>query len=156
MSAKLVPTLLIGGYVLSTTDPYGRILGFLDRNRYFLFQVALQLYSRGLVDHVPDPLHLRKAGSAGNRTRGLWVRSQELTTRPQRRPRHSPNYGNFVISMYTAMPTEAQLSFSLPRGGPFRNYLQQLRLTVGTKWHSGKLPHTITVCRRCSFGETAR
>jgi hypothetical protein len=25
-------------------DPYGRILGFLDRSRYFFFQVASQLY----------------------------------------------------------------------------------------------------------------
>jgi hypothetical protein len=25
-------------------DPYGRILGFLDRSRYFFFQVAPQLY----------------------------------------------------------------------------------------------------------------
>jgi hypothetical protein len=27
--------------------PYGRILDFLDRNRYFFFQVARALYSRG-------------------------------------------------------------------------------------------------------------
>jgi hypothetical protein len=32
--------------VVSVTDPYGRILGFLDRSRYFFFQVAPQLYSR--------------------------------------------------------------------------------------------------------------
>jgi hypothetical protein len=50
-------------------DPYGRILGFLDRSRYFFFQVAPQLYSRGCVDPVPDPLLLRKSGSTGNRTR---------------------------------------------------------------------------------------
>jgi hypothetical protein len=30
--------------VVSTTDPYDRILGFLDRIRYFFFQVAPQLY----------------------------------------------------------------------------------------------------------------
>jgi hypothetical protein len=36
--------------VVSVTDPYGRILGFLDRSRYFFFQVARQLHSRGLVD----------------------------------------------------------------------------------------------------------
>jgi hypothetical protein len=30
------------------------------------------------VDPVPDPLLLRKSGSAGNRTRDLWVSSQEL------------------------------------------------------------------------------
>jgi hypothetical protein len=33
--------------VISVTDPYGSILGFLDRSRYFSFQAALQLYSRG-------------------------------------------------------------------------------------------------------------
>jgi hypothetical protein len=27
-------------------DPYGRILGFLDRSRYFFLQAAPQLYSR--------------------------------------------------------------------------------------------------------------
>jgi hypothetical protein len=31
--------------MVSVTDPYGRILGFLDRSRYFLFQAAPQLYS---------------------------------------------------------------------------------------------------------------
>jgi hypothetical protein len=55
--------------VVSVTEPYGRILGFLDRSRYYFFQVAPQLYSRGKVDPVPDPLLLRKSGSAENRTR---------------------------------------------------------------------------------------
>jgi hypothetical protein len=32
------------------------------------------------VDAVPDPLLLRKSGSAGNRTRDLWIYSQELWT----------------------------------------------------------------------------
>jgi hypothetical protein len=31
-------------------------LGFLDRSRYFFFQVALQLSSQDYVDPVPDPL----------------------------------------------------------------------------------------------------
>jgi hypothetical protein len=48
LSAKLVPTFADRGcHVVSVTDPYGRILGFLHRSRYFLFQVAPQLYSRG-------------------------------------------------------------------------------------------------------------
>jgi hypothetical protein len=70
LSAKLVPTFC--GYwvhVISATGPYGRILDFLDRSRYFFFQVAPQLYSRDWVDPVPNPLLLRKSGSAGNRTR---------------------------------------------------------------------------------------
>jgi hypothetical protein len=36
-----------GCHVVIVTDPYGRILGFLDRSRYFFFQVAPKLYSRG-------------------------------------------------------------------------------------------------------------
>jgi hypothetical protein len=68
--AKLVQTFADRGWhVDSVTDPYGRILGFLDRSRYFFFQVAPQLYSRVWVDPVPDPLLLIKSGSAGNRTR---------------------------------------------------------------------------------------
>jgi hypothetical protein len=70
LSAKLVPTFADRGcHVFSVTDPYGRILGFLDRSRYFFFQVASQLYSQGWVDPVPDPL-LRKSGRAGN---GTWT-----------------------------------------------------------------------------------
>jgi hypothetical protein len=42
---------------------------FLDRSRYFFFQVAPQLYSRDWVDPVPDPLLYFFFGSAGNRTR---------------------------------------------------------------------------------------
>jgi hypothetical protein len=36
-----------GCRVVSATDPHGRILGFLDRSLYYLFQVAPQLYARG-------------------------------------------------------------------------------------------------------------
>jgi hypothetical protein len=41
--------------VISVTVPYGRILGFLEEPLLF-YQVAPQLYSRGWVDPVPDPL----------------------------------------------------------------------------------------------------
>jgi hypothetical protein len=69
-SVKLVPTFTDRGCdVVSVMDTYGRILAFLDRSRYFFFQVAPQLYSRGWVDPVSDPLLLRKSGSAGNGTR---------------------------------------------------------------------------------------
>jgi hypothetical protein len=47
--------------MVSATDPHGRILGFLYWRLYFFFQVAPQLYSRGSVDPVPDPLLLRKS-----------------------------------------------------------------------------------------------
>jgi hypothetical protein len=69
LSVKLVPTFDDREcHVVSVTDPYCRILDFLDRSRYFFFRVAPHLYSRGCVDPVPDPLVLRKSGSAGNRT----------------------------------------------------------------------------------------
>jgi hypothetical protein len=35
------------GECSSVTDPYGRILAYLDWSRYFFLQVAPQLYSRG-------------------------------------------------------------------------------------------------------------
>jgi hypothetical protein len=53
-------------------------LSFLDWSRYFFFQVAPHLSSRGWVDPVTDVLLLRKSGSVGNRTRDLWVSSQEV------------------------------------------------------------------------------
>jgi hypothetical protein len=47
LSAKLVPTFADRGrHVVSVTDTYGRILGFLDRSRYFSFK-SPYLYSRG-------------------------------------------------------------------------------------------------------------
>jgi hypothetical protein len=79
LSVELVPTFANRGcHVVSVTDPYGRILGFLDRNPYFSFHVAAQLYLQGWVGPVPDPLLLRKSSSAGNRTQDLCIWSQEL------------------------------------------------------------------------------
>jgi hypothetical protein len=49
--------------VVGTTNPHGCILYFLDRSRYFSFQLAPQLCSRGWVDPVADPLLLRKSVS---------------------------------------------------------------------------------------------
>jgi hypothetical protein len=34
-----------GCHVVSVTNPYGRILGFLDRSSYYFFQVTPQMYS---------------------------------------------------------------------------------------------------------------
>jgi hypothetical protein len=48
LSTKLVLTFMDRRCrVVSATDPYGLILGLLDRSRYFFFQVAPHLYSRG-------------------------------------------------------------------------------------------------------------
>jgi hypothetical protein len=74
LSSKLVSTFADRGCrVVSAIDTHGRIL-----SRYFSIQVAPQLSSRDWVDPVPDPLLLTKSGSAGNRTRDLWICSQEL------------------------------------------------------------------------------
>jgi hypothetical protein len=43
--------------------------GFSRLEPLLFFQVAPQLYSRGWVNSVLDPLLLSKSGSAGNRTR---------------------------------------------------------------------------------------
>jgi hypothetical protein len=64
--------------VVSTKDPYGRNHAFLDRSRYYVFQLAPQLYSWGWVEPVPDPQLIKKSGSAGNHTRYLWICSQEI------------------------------------------------------------------------------
>jgi hypothetical protein len=86
LSAHIVPTFADRAfYVASVTEPYGRILIFLDRSRYFFFQVTPQFYSRVWMDPVPDPLLLRKSCSAGNRTQTLDLLPGTLTTRPQRR-----------------------------------------------------------------------
>jgi hypothetical protein len=70
LSEKLLPTFADRVcYVVSTKDSHCRNLCFLDRSRYFIFQVARQLCSRSWVNPFPDPLLLRKSGSAGNRTR---------------------------------------------------------------------------------------
>jgi hypothetical protein len=55
-----------------------QLVGFLDRSRYLIVQVTPQLSPRGWVNPVPDPLHSRKSGCAGNRTRDLCICSQKL------------------------------------------------------------------------------
>jgi hypothetical protein len=71
-SVKLVLTSAERGCrEVGITDPHRLILGYLDRIRNYFFQVAPQLYSRGLMDPIPDPLLLRKSDSAGNRTEDL-------------------------------------------------------------------------------------
>jgi hypothetical protein len=66
LSAKLMSNFADGEcHVDSVTNPYGRNLGFLDPSLYFFFQVAPQLYSRGCVDPVPDPLRLKSLVALG-------------------------------------------------------------------------------------------
>jgi hypothetical protein len=70
-------------HVVSVMYPYSRILRFLYRSRYFSFQIAPQLYSRGWVNPFPNPLLLRKSDSAGNgtRTSGSVARNSDQWTK---------------------------------------------------------------------------
>jgi hypothetical protein len=64
--AKLVPTFGDKGYhVVSVTDPYSRILGFIGRSRYFFFQVAPQLYSHE-AEWTPFQTHYFSENITGN------------------------------------------------------------------------------------------
>jgi hypothetical protein len=61
LSAKLVPTFADREVSSGQSDgAHGRILGSLDRSRYYFFQVAPQLYSQGWVSWEinPRPLDL--------------------------------------------------------------------------------------------------
>jgi hypothetical protein len=94
---EVVPTFADRGCcVVSATDPPVVSLRFLGRSHYYFFQVAPQLPSRGGVDHVPDPLLLRKSRSAGNRTQDLWICSQKLCPLDHR---GGPS-GNVKIKIY--------------------------------------------------------
>jgi hypothetical protein len=78
---ELVPTFFLRIEVVAWSAqriPTVVNLDFLDWSRYFFFQVAPQLSSRGWVDPVPDPPLLRKSGNAENRTQDLWICSQKL------------------------------------------------------------------------------
>ena len=88
-SAKLVPTFADRGVSRGQRNGSPRPLVSVYRTwiaNYFI-QVAPQLTSRGSrgwVYPVPDPLPLRKSGSAGNRTRDLYICSQKLWPLDQR------------------------------------------------------------------------
>jgi hypothetical protein len=76
LSVKLVPTLSERGcHVVSVTDPYSRNFDFLDRRRYFFFQVAPQLYSRDWVDFsgnlVPPEIWIWASGSVAKNSYSL-------------------------------------------------------------------------------------
>jgi hypothetical protein len=53
--------------MVSVTDPYGRILGFLDRSRYFSIKQLLSCTHK--AEWTPFQTHYFSSGSAGNRTR---------------------------------------------------------------------------------------
>jgi hypothetical protein len=68
LSAKWLPTFVDRGcHVVSVTDPYGRILGFLDRSRYFSIKKLLSCTHE--AEWTPFQTHYFFSSSAGNRTR---------------------------------------------------------------------------------------
>jgi hypothetical protein len=71
------------------------------------YQVAPQLYSRGWVDPVPDPLLLRKSGRTGNRTRDFWICSQE------RWPLEHRDWNNLYETLYVFFGTWVHLNGAL-------------------------------------------
>jgi hypothetical protein len=92
----------LGCHVVSVTDPYDCILAFLDRSSYFFFQVVPQLYSRGWMDPVPDPLPLRKYGSPGVEAGTPDLSPGTLATRPQRRSFEQTGGKNMVLWCHVA------------------------------------------------------
>jgi hypothetical protein len=57
-----------GCHVVSATDPYGRIIGFLERSRYFSIKYLLSCTHE--AEWTPLQTHyFFFSGSAGNRTR---------------------------------------------------------------------------------------
>jgi hypothetical protein len=72
-----------GRRVVSATNSQGRKSRFSKPEPLFFFQAAPQLSSRGWVDPVPDPLLLRKSGSARNRRIPLSTSRNQST--PSRR-----------------------------------------------------------------------
>jgi hypothetical protein len=54
-------------HLVSVTNPYGLILGFLDRSRYFSIKQLLSFTHE--AERTPFQTHYLFSGSAGNRTR---------------------------------------------------------------------------------------
>jgi hypothetical protein len=61
--------LRIKGHVVNVTDPYGRILNFLDRNRYFSIKQLLSCTHEAEWTLFQIRYFFFFPGSAGNRTR---------------------------------------------------------------------------------------
>jgi hypothetical protein len=70
LSAKWLPTLADKGcHVVKVTDPYGRILSFLDTSCYFSIKYLLSCTHE--AEWTPFQTHYFFFGSAGNRTRAF-------------------------------------------------------------------------------------
>jgi hypothetical protein len=80
LSTKLVPKFAnIWCHVVSVTDPYCPILGFIYRSRHCFLQVAPQLHSRGLSGPRSRPTTSQKIWYRWESNLDLWICSQELS-----------------------------------------------------------------------------
>jgi hypothetical protein len=136
---EVVPTFADRGCcVVSATDPHPRsLVSLLDRSRYFFFQVAPRLSSRGWVDPVPDPLLLRKSGSAGNRTQDLWICSQKLWPLDHR-------VGVYLLIFLTSAldGNEWSVSHTLVTSTPVTHWAGCAPRPVCMRWRRGPLALT--------------
>jgi hypothetical protein len=104
LSATLVPTCryrVSRGQCDGSVRPYSWISN-LEPLLPLLFQVAPQLYSRGWLYPVPDPL-LRKYGSARNWCRKLWICSQELWPLDHRGGQFTMSVLRIYLSLFVAI-----------------------------------------------------
>jgi hypothetical protein len=76
LSVKLVPTFADRGYrMVSTTDPYGRILEFLHRSRYFFFPSTSSIVLTRLSGPITRPTTSQNREESNS---DLWICSQKL------------------------------------------------------------------------------
>jgi hypothetical protein len=123
---NLLPTFVDSGVLRGQhgRSPTVVNLSFLDQSRYFSFKSRLIYPHKGRVDSVPHPLLLRKSGSSENRTRDLWVGSQELWPL-DRRGGHdipfsttnlvSPKF-TYYMSTKNCIPIEKQYKYQRSEG----------------------------------------
>jgi hypothetical protein len=76
LSAKLEPTFADRG--VRATDPYGRILGFLDRSRYFFLSSSSSIIPMRLSRPHSRPTTSQKLWYRRQLNPDLWICSQEL------------------------------------------------------------------------------
>jgi hypothetical protein len=100
LSANLVPNFAVP--FVRVTDPYGRILSFLDRSRYHFFQVAPELYPGGWVNPLADPLLLRIFGGAGNRTQTSGSVARNSDHKTTKVVRMLKSLGNEYLNIFTS------------------------------------------------------
>jgi hypothetical protein len=92
-----------GRRVFSATDPYVRILGFLDWIRYFFFQVAPQLYSEAEWGPFQTHYFSENLVALGIELGLLDLQSGTLATTPERRSKA-------LVQQTKCRPTELSIT----------------------------------------------